>query len=204
MKEEIKIIYQHYVPEKLIYDFGNSAFKIESELELKKIKQNQNVYNFSGFDIPDIIIFIERNSIELIAGLFLTITYDMFKSSLKLLWTEISKLDIKILKAKGKPSDKPKIIIIRISGNDKSVEIIFEGNVNSEQAETVIRKAFEFLYKEKVEEVFKNPEFIQTKLEKPRIRIKYNKEREIWEPENFESYRRFVEQIEKSSEKLSS
>lgn len=203
MKEEIKIIYKHYVPTEIISDFAKLGFEYISQTEIEIEKQNPNIYNYAGYDIPEIIIYIKNNVTGLLTELIVTISYDTFKNALKLLWTEISKLDIKILKGNGKTFNKPKNITLRISNNDRAVEISLDGNVSEEQADKIIAQAFEFVNSEKLEQSFKNPEFILPN-SKPRIRIKYNKEKQIWEPENFAEHQKFIGKIEKSAQDLSS
>ncbi len=201
MKEEIKIIYQHYIPDELIADFEKLGVDSQLQVEIKNEKEEQKYYNFTGSEIADIVIYVQQHTTELIAsGLLVNLAYDTLKGGLKLLWTGISKLAIKKLQSKGKESDKPKSISLRLMDKDRAVEVVLEGDVDDNQADTVIDEAFKFISSEKLNEAFKNPDFIPEQTEKPRIRLKFNKEKKVWEPENFGEYRRQIEAYQKWAE----
>jgi hypothetical protein len=202
MKEEIKIIYQHYIPDELIADFEKLGVDSQLQVEIKKEREEQKYYNFTGSEIADIVIYVQQHTTELIAsGLLVNLAYDTLKGGLKLLWTGISKLAIKKLQSKGKESDKPKSISFRLMDKDRAVEVVLEGDVDDNQADKVIDEAFKFISSEKLNEAFKNPDFIPEQTEKPRIRLKFNKEKQVWEPENFGEYRRQIEAYQKWAEK---
>jgi uncharacterized OsmC-like protein len=201
MKEEIKIIYQHYIPDKLIADFEKLGVDNQLQVEIKKEKEEQKYYNFTGSVIADIVIYVQQHTTELIAsGLLVNLAYDTFKGGLKLLWTGISKLAIKKLQSKGKESDKPKSISLRLMDKDRAIEVVLNGDVDEKQADKVIDEAIKFISSEKLNEAFKNPDFIPEQTEKPRIRLKFNKEKQVWEPENFGEYRRQIEAYQKWAE----
>lgn len=201
MKEEIKIIYQHYIPDELIADFEKLGVDNQLQVEIKKEKEEQKYYNFTGSEIADIVIYVQQHTTELIAsGLLVNLAYDTFKGGLKLLWTGISKLAIKKLQSKGKEIDKPKSISLRLMDKDRAVEVVLEGDVDDKQADKVIDEAIKFINSEKLNDAFKNPDFIPEQTEKPRIRLKFNKEKQVWEPENFGEYRRQIEAYQKWAE----
>jgi hypothetical protein len=201
MKEQIKIIYQHYIPDELIADFENVGVESQLQVEIKKENEEQKYYNFAGSEIADIVIYVQQHTTELIAsGLLINIAYDTLKGGLKLLWTGISKLAIKKLQSKGKESDKPKSISLRLLNKDRAVEVVLEGDVDDNQADKVIDEAFKFISSERLNEAFKNPDFIPEQTEKPIIRLKFNKEKQVWEPENFGEYRRHIEAYQKWAE----
>jgi hypothetical protein len=201
MKENLKIIYQNYIPDELISDFEQLGLDKQLDVEIVKEKEEQKYYNFTGPEIADIIIYVQQHTTELIAGgLLVNVAYDLLKGGLKILWTGLSKLAIKKLHSGGKETDKPKSISIRLMGKDKAVEIVLLGDVNEDQAETIIDESFKYISSEKLDEAFKNPDNIPEKSEKPRIRLIYNKEKQIWEPENFGDYRRKMEAFQKWAE----
>lgn len=201
MKEEMKIIYQHYIPDELIADFEKLGVDNQLQVEIKKGKEEQKYYNFTGSEIADIVIYVQQHTTELIAsGLLVNLAYDTFKGGLKLLWTGISKLAIKKLQSNGKETDKPKSISLRLMDKDKAIEVVLEGDVDDKQADKVIDEAIKFISSEKLNEAFKNPDFIPEQTKKPRIRLKFNKEKQVWEPENFGEYRRQIEAYQKWAE----
>lgn len=202
MTEELKIVYQHYIPDELISDFEKTGLNEKLDVELVLEKEEQKYYNFTGSEIADIVIYIQQHTTELlVGGLLVSATYDILKGSVKLLWTGLSKLTVKKLQSGGKETDKPKSISIRLMGKERAVEIVLDGDVNEEQADKIIDESFKYVNSEKINEDFKNPDFIpNNKAEKPRIRLIYNKEKQIWEPENFGEYRRKMEEYQRWAE----
>lgn len=198
MKEEIKIVYQHYVPDELITGFEKLQLSSQLQVDIKNEKEEQKYYNFAGPEIADIVIYIQQNTTELIVnGLLAKLAYDALKGGLKFLWTEISKLAIKKLQANGKETDTSKSIYLRLSNKERAVEVLLEGNIDNDKADKVIDDALKFVSSENLNKIFENPDFIEGKIEKPRIRIKFNREKQIWEPENFGEYRRKIEEYQK-------
>jgi len=202
MTEEFKIVYQHYIPEELIADFERTGLNEKLDIELVLEKEEQKYYNFTGSEIADIVIYIQQHTTELIVGgLLVSATYDILKGGVKLLWTGLSKLAVKKLQSGGKETDKPKSISVRLMGKERAVEIVLDGDVNEKQADKIIDESFKYVNSEKINEDFKNPDFIpNNKSEKPRIRLIYNKEKQIWEPENFGEYRRKMEEYQRWAE----
>ena len=202
MTEEFKIVFQHYIPEELIADFEKTGLNENLDIELVLEKEEQKFYNFSGSEIADIVIYIQQHTTELlVGGLLVSTTYDILKGGVKLLWTGLSKLAVKKLQSGGKETDKPKSISVRLMGKERAVEIVLDGDVNEEQADKIIDESFKYVNSEKINEDFKNPDFIpNNKAEKPRIRLIYNKEKQTWEPENFGEYRRKMEEYQRWAE----
>lgn len=201
MKEEMRIVYQHYIPDELIADFEKLGVGNRLQVEINKEKEEQKYYNFSGSEIADIVIYVQQHTTELIAsGLLVNLAYDTFKGGLKFLWTGISKIATKKLQSKGKETGKPKSISLRLMDKYRAIEVVLEGDVDDKQADKVIDEAIKFISSEKLNEAFKNPDFIPAQTEKPRIRLKFNKEKQVWEPENFGEYRRQIEAYQKWAE----
>lgn len=199
MRKEIKIVYQHYIPVDLIIQAEQLGLGQQPDDKFVKEKQDQTKYsNFTGPEIADIIIYIQQHPTELIAGgLFINFAYDILKNSLVLLWTSLSKITTKKLKTDGKQVDDPKRISLRIANGEKEVEIDFDGEVDKAQADKIIDEAFRFINSDKLSETFSNPDYISNVKAKPKIRLIYNKEKQIWEPENFGNYRKQMEEYEK-------
>lgn len=187
MIEEFKIVYQHYIPDDLISDFKKTGLNEKLDIELVLEKEEQKYYNFTSSEIADIVIYIHQHTTELlVGGLLLSATYDLLKAGLTLLWTGLSKLTIKKLKSGDKETFKPKCISVRLVGKERAVEIVLDGDVNEEKADKIIDESFKYINSERINEDFNNPDFIpNNNAEKPRIRLKYNKEKQIWEPEDF-------------------
>lgn len=198
MKEELKIVYQHYIPDNLINDFEKSGLDRQLQVDIKKEREEQKYYNFTGSEISDIVVYIQQHTTELIVGgLLVSLAYDTFIGSIKLLWKGLSKLVIKRIQSGGKETDKPKSISLRLMDKDRAVEVVLNGDVDDKQAEKLISEAVKFISSEKLNEAFENPDFIPKETEKPRIRLIYNKEKQIWEPENFGEYRRQMEEFQR-------
>jgi hypothetical protein len=199
MRKEIKIVYQHYIPSDLIAQAEQLGFGLQPDDKFVKEKQDQTRYsNFTGPEIADIIIYIQQHPTELIAGgLLINFTYDILKNSIVFLLTSLSKIATKKLKTDGKQVDNPKRISLRLSNGEKEVEIDFDGEFDKAQADKIIDEAFKFINSDKLSETFSNPAYISNVKAKPKIRLVYNKEKQIWEPENFGNFRKQMEDYEK-------
>jgi len=68
MKDEMKIIYQHYISDELIADFEKLVVDNKLQVEIKKEKEEQKYYNFTGSESADIIIYVQQHTTELIAS----------------------------------------------------------------------------------------------------------------------------------------
>ncbi|MET0465870.1 MAG: hypothetical protein ABW007_22095 [Chitinophagaceae bacterium] len=202
MKEEMKIVYQHYIPDDLIVEFDKLRVGDHLQVEIKTKKAEQKYYNFNGPEIADILIYVEEHTTELIvSGFLVNVAYDMFKSGLKLLWTGISNLAVKKMNANDKQTDKKKSISITLAVKDRAIEVILEGDVEDKQANILIDEAFKFISPESLNEAFNNPDFIEQPTDKPKIRLRFDKEKQVWQPENFGEHRRQVSDFQKWAEK---
>lgn len=203
MKEELKVIYQSYVPEELILEFEKSGIDKYLEVEIKKEKiwiEETEYLPFSGIEIVESIeVFIQKHSTELLVGGVGSLIYDIFKGGLTKLWVGLSNLKNK----KAKISGEEKSITVKFLQKDRSVEIAFTGDVDDKRADKIIDEALKYLSSERLDESFKNPDFIQ-KEEKPRIRLVYNRKKQEWEPYNYGDFKRKMEEIENRTQDLSS
>lgn len=199
MQNEIKIVYQHYIPESFISDFRESKIDsvLQTKVEIEQIDQTR-YSSFNGPEISDIIIYIQQHSTEIIAGVFITTLYDTLKASLVTLWSRLSEYSDKQLKDAGKEVNQPKQITLYLKNKNREVEICFKGDVNQEIANNIIGDSFTFINSEKATDAFANPDNIEEpKAARPKIRLLYNKETKSWEPENFGDYRREMEELDK-------
>jgi len=204
-KENIKIVFQHYIPQELITDFNKLGLskKINAEIEISKLRKTA-YNNFNGPDISDIIIYLEKHKLETAAEVGIMVGYDLLKGGIKLLWTGISKLAIKITTAGHEAQDKDKTITLKVTCDDKIIKVVFDGIADDAESEKIIDKAFEFLNSAQPHELFKKPNFVIEK-SKPTITLVYNRITKQYEPINFEKNRQAVRDIEKSAdENLSS
>lgn len=207
MTEELKIVYQHYIPDELISNFEKLGLDKQLKVDIKKEKEEQKYHNFTGSEISDIVIYIQQHTTELIvSGMLVNLAYDMLIGGIKLLWTELSKLAIKKLQSGSKEKDKRKSISVRLMDKERAIEIILDGDfATEEQASKIIDESFKFMSSPKLNETFNNPDFIPNEKAKPKIRLIYNMEKQVWEPENFGEYRRIMAEYEKwANENLSS
>jgi hypothetical protein len=194
--KEINITYQSYIPSELIADFTELVQPVRvNKKELKKGPWN----HFESTVINDVTIWINQLPTEFVygsiaGGILGNAAWAILKAALKLLWAGISKLPIKILHA-GTQTDKRKSILLRFSDKNRGIEIVFEGDVNEQQANSLIDSLIEYLNSEKVNDAFYNSDNIQDNSKIPEIRIIYNWEKGIWEPENFGEKRRKMDEL---------
>jgi hypothetical protein len=198
MKEELKIVVKDYIPEELISDLKKLDLEKKLNVNLNLKREDKHIYNFTGPELSDIIIYVQQHTIELfVGGILVTAAYDLLKSGIKILWTGISKLAIKKIQSSGKQEDKIKRISLRISGKKNSIEILYEGDVDDQLAEKLINESFDFIRSEKLNQAMNNPDNLASDCDKPTIYLIYNKEKEIWEPENFGEQRKRMDELKK-------
>lgn len=195
MAQKVSIIFQYYLSKKLIQEFENLHLNTKKNSSIQiGVEPKSQLENFEGKEISDIVIYIQQHKTELIVGgLIVNATYDIFKSGIKFLWTGLCKLPIK--KSKHKKDIPQKSITVKFESNDRIAEVAFEGDIDVTQIESVIDKAIDFINSDKLETAFKTPDFIPSREDKPRIRLKFNQDKQIWEPENFGDYRRQMEDM---------
>lgn len=192
MQNEIRIVYQHYVPESLIADLQSIEVDrvLNAKIEIKKVDQTR-YSNFTGPEISDVIIYIQQHQTEILAtGLLLPAAYDLVKTAIIEMWSRLSKLTNKQLRDAGKEVKEPKQITLHLKDKEREVEICFQGDVSSELANRIVDESFKFISSDKAKKAFANPDNIEEQKAKPKIRLLYNKETKSWEPENFGEYRR--------------
>ncbi|MCF6133446.1 hypothetical protein [Flavobacterium wongokense] len=200
MKEELKIVYQSYISEEIISGFADFRLDEHLDVEIISVQEEQKYYNASGLEIYDIIIFLNDHSTDLAVGGIGSLGYDILKSGVKYLWNKLKELQVKTVTSQ-KVSDKYKVLSLTLKFQDKSVEVKFEGEFDTDK---LVDKAFDYLKDENIENLFEVKDYLQSG-EKPRIKIVYNPENDSWEPENFGKFQReFKKYRESISQRLNS
>ncbi len=193
MKEELKIVYQNYIPDETISGFNQFNLNNLLEIEVISIKEEKKFYNASGIEISDVIIFFNNHLTDLVVGGIGSLGYDVLKSSVKYLWDELKKLNIKTVTSKEEKV-KNKVLSLILKFNEKSLQMKFEGEFDTDK---IVEKAFDFLKNDNIENLFDNEDYLQ-KTDKPRIKIIYNPSTDKWEPENYGVYKREFEEYKNS------
>ena len=198
MEQNTKIVFQDYIPNSLIKDFEtlyrNTGFGESIQIEIEKQPEYDS---FTGNDITDIVIYIENHTTGLIDGLIASFVYDFLKNGVKLLLKGLSNAPIKKLKEKGKEDDTKKRIKLKLEGNDKRVQITFDGDIKEEDIEKTINQALEFIDPDRLSKFFETPDLIWPVGNKPTIILRYNDKKQSWEPRNLTEYLLKIEKLEK-------
>lgn len=192
--KELNIEYQSYIPDNLITDFAQLAHPTKIE---KNVVKTSRWNNFETTPINDIIIYISQHQTEFLVSIMTNAVW----AGIVLLWVGISKLSRKLFPHGRQLDDKKTSILIHISDSTRGIDIVFEGDVTKEQADTLIDSVKQFLNSGKVDDFFNNSDYIEEKFNKPVITLKYNQEIGIWEPENFGEKRRRSEELRKQFER---
>lgn len=204
-KEKIKIVFQHYIPQELIDDLAKLDLGANTGADLELNKLRKTAYNnFTGSDLSDIIIYIEKHKLETAAEIGIMAGYDLLKAGIKVLWAGLSKLAVKILTAGHPDQNKDKKITLKIIEADKITEVSFDGIADPAESEKIIDKAFAFLNSTQAREAFQQPKYV-IKNDKRIVHLVYNKLTSEYEPVDFEKTRQAIRDMEKwADENLSS
>jgi hypothetical protein len=192
--KDLTIVYQSYIPVNLITDFTQVVHPVK--VEKKEVKTGA-FNHFDAPDINDIIIYIDQHPTEVIVGIINNAVW----AGIALLLVGISKLPLKFLHSGGKQTDRQKCISLRLSDKIRGIEVVFKGDVNEQQADTLINSLKEFLNSEKVNDAFYNSDNIPENSKKPIIRLIYNKKKKIWEPENLGDKRRKMDELRNQAQR---
>jgi hypothetical protein len=184
---QIHTTIKSFVPVLIVDEFrDNLAEKgIKSSVEIDEGDWS----NFSGDEIADIIVFIKEHKTELIvAGLLVPITYDVIKFAIAVMWKDLKKV---AFKAEDKEGFEKKHISLRVQDADgKLVNLEIEGNIPEGQIEIILDKAFQYLDKDKKEDLFTNADFVNITNNQQSVQLIYNAETDIWEPVNYAELRK--------------
>jgi hypothetical protein len=197
MKEEIKIVYKYNVPDELITEFVQLGVSKAFETNVEKGINEDRYYSFIGTELSEIIVYVTQNANGLEVGLLGNAVYDLLKRGVGVLWAGLAKLKEK--KTQGNEISQSKSISLRFINHDKAVEIVFAGDYNENQAEKIIEDSFNFI-RENADTALRNPDYLVPKSEKPSIRLVFNEDNQVWEPENFGEKARTMEDFQKWAE----
>jgi hypothetical protein len=132
----------------------------------------------SGYIPADIVLYLSQHGNEI---LLYPAVYDVLKGSIKTLWRKVAERY-----AKSKSVEMPQDHRVEINFKLKksgSLSFDLKGDISENSIETAIElllKAAED--KKRMEEHADNPDLNEGTTEKPRIRMRYNKELDKWEP----------------------
>jgi hypothetical protein len=170
-----------YVNKDIIGDFSHQLSKkgINPNVEI----DNGEWSNFTGDEIADIIIFIKQHRDELIVGLVGSAVFEILKFSIAKMWKGLKKA---VFTEKDKDDPEQKHISVRIEDTDgRLVEIEFKGNIPVENIEQTIDKAFQYLDKNKKNEIFSDRNYVNEYMGQESVQLHYNAQTDTWDPYNF-------------------
>ena len=142
-KQNIEIIYKHYIPLEWIEEF-ESNFE-SNKIVANKIRNDDEISFFTGPEIADIIIFIKDNPETII---LYPAVYDAFKFGLLKLIQNLKGLDLKKIKSYKTANSLRKEISIQYknSKGDK-IRLDIDGELSNEELIKVIDKTLKSLKK---------------------------------------------------------
>lgn len=186
----IRIMIQDDIPDNMILEFKR-LIQQDSMLLLEIETHEPIMLNATGTEISDIIIFFNEYATDLIVGGIGNIAYDLLKVGIKTLWSRLKDLPIKSITAQ-KTVEKNKILTFHLKQDNRDISLSLEGEFDGE---ILVNKAFDFLSGQNFDTIFENPDYLQhpdfiERNEKPRIRIVFNPETNIWQPKNFGEFQR--------------
>ena len=167
-----------------ITEVENTLAKLDKQKIVFDIIQDDSE-KFSGIDgntISDVIIIFNNHWNEII---IYPAIYDVIKGAIALLW---KKVKVRFDKAKELNIDGIHNVHISFELN-KEGEIKFDlnGDLDSKQIDSVIDRLFSQAKNQKeISKLTSNPDYLEKELDKPRIRMSFNKESNKWEPVNFQ------------------
>lgn len=189
--KELTITYQDYIPDELIRDFRKLVQSNELQIKVSKKEREHSDGRWNNFEtvaVNDIIVYINQHPTELIINFISDSVFLLIVTGIKQLWVNISKPSVqKIGRGKG--------IELKIRDVSKSIDVSFSGDVNEKQADLIIESFVDYLKSKNVNNAFDNPDYVNTKSDKPEIHLIYDKEEDIWEPENFGEQKRKMEEL---------
>ena len=191
---QIQVKYRH-VPVEIVSDLDS----LEKNIEVNLVRDELEHFNAEGGP-TDIIVYINNHLTELIAGgLVVNAVYDGLKFCVKSTW---KKLLAYYLSRKSQYHDDGNAITLSFEIKpDKTIEYHLEGNIKSESIDKLTEEIFRHLKNASlIESSFNNPDFKDETTEKPKIRMRFNKETEKWEPVNYTLLRKEFNDFLKQTE----
>jgi hypothetical protein len=152
---------------------------VEAELEILKDESEA----FSGADgntLIDVLIYFEKHWEEM---LLYPGVYDVLKGSLVLLWLKVSK---RFKKSESHNMDRNHQIEISFKRKkDGEIKFNLHGDLDGNQIDNIMESLLKLASSEQqADELFSNPDLIDENDEKPSVRMRYNMEKNRWEPVN--------------------
>jgi hypothetical protein len=197
MTTEILVSHKSYIPTTLIDEFEGlvSAYG-NNDISVIKHKEKESYSNFEGGIIADLVIGIKDHLAEIILyGPVSSLLYDTLKSSVSFAYLKLRTLNITWING-NKQSRKNNTLSFIIKEPNRSIEIILDTTLPEENIDVIIENMFAYLISEKSKEAFTNRNTTSIEFNKPRIRIRYNKQKGIWEPEDTQQTKNAMKEIE--------
>lgn len=133
----------------------------------------------------DVLIYFEEHWEEM---LLYPGVYDILKGSLVLLWLKVSNRFKKAKKHNIEGGHRIEIYFKK--KKDGEIKFNLKGDLDHDQIEKITENLFEIASNEKHTSVLlSNPDLLNENDEKPRVRMRFNKEKNEWEPVNFKEIR---------------
>ena len=140
--------------------------------------ESERFYGVDGSLSTDVLIYFEKHWEEI---LLYPGVYDILKASLVLLWLKVSK---RFKLAKNHNINGNHEIEISFK-KDENGEIMFnlKGDLDSNLIESITESMLRIASNnQQAKELLTNPDFLESKNKKPRVRLRYNKETNAWKP----------------------
>lgn len=133
-KQKLEIVYKHYIPLGWIEEFELNFQP--NQIEIDKVRDDEELRFFTGPEIADIIIFIKNNPESI---LLYPAIYDAFKHGLLKLIQKIKGLDLKKIKSyKTANSHRKEISIQYKNSKGEKIRLDIDGELNNEELIEVI------------------------------------------------------------------
>jgi hypothetical protein len=191
---QIQVKYRH-VPVEIISDLNC----LEKNIEVNLVHDELEHFNAAGGP-ADIIVYINNHLTELmVGGLIFPAVYDGVKFCVKSAW---KKLVAYYSSRKSQYHDDGNSITLSFEIKpDKTIEYHLEGNIKDESIDKLTEEIFRHLKNTSlIDSSFNNPDFKNETEEKPKIRMRFNKETEKWEPVNYTLLRKEFDDFLKQAE----
>jgi hypothetical protein len=191
----VDVRYRH-IPKDVVDDINRLSDKnINVTLHHDRLEH----FNATG-GVTDIIIYINDHFTELVSGgLIVNAVYDGLKFCIRTTWKKLIKY---YSSRKSNYRDESNSITLSFKIKpDKTIEYHLEGTVSDNSIDKITDRIFDHLQDSKeIDNHFNNPEFQDGIEEKPKIRMRYNKATDKWEPVNYANIRKEMDDILRKAE----
>lgn len=143
--QNFELTYKHYIPIEWIEEFESNLTL--SQIDIDKIRNDEQLFFATGPEISDIIIFIKNNPESI---LFYPALYDTVKWSVLNLFKKLKTLNLKNIKSyKTANSLRKQITIQYKNSKDENVRIDINGELDIDEIEQIIDNSFQHIRKKK-------------------------------------------------------